>query len=64
MRNITLFKDGEHKFILLNESDPGEEDGIRSNQYLILHGKSGVRADSASCRAFLPRCCAISGLQN
>ncbi len=45
MRNITLFEDGGHKFILLNESEPGEEDGIRSNQYLILHGKSGVLVD-------------------
>lgn len=45
MRNIALHDSGDHKFILLNESEPGEEDGIRSNQYLIVHGGSSVLLD-------------------
>ncbi|MFA7350345.1 MAG: MBL fold metallo-hydrolase [Methylotenera sp.] len=45
MRNIKLFDSETHKFILLNESEPGEEDGIRSNQYLIVHEGSGVLLD-------------------
>lgn len=45
MRNVVLFKSPEHRFILLNESEPGEEEGIRSNQYLILHGDCGVLLD-------------------
>jgi flavorubredoxin len=45
MRNIKLFEDGKHKFILLNESEPGEEDGIRSNQYLVMHEGMGVLMD-------------------
>ncbi len=45
MRNITLFSSKEHQFILLNESDPGEEDGVRSNQYLIMHHGDGVLLD-------------------
>lgn len=45
MRNIVLFGEGEHKFVLLNESDPGEEDGVRSNQYLIQHANAGVLLD-------------------
>lgn len=45
MRNIKVFDSGEHQFILLNESDPGEEHGIRSNQYLILHQEEGVLLD-------------------
>jgi len=45
MRDVTLFETDHHKFILLNESEPGEEDGIRSNQYLILHGEDGVLLD-------------------
>lgn len=45
MRNVTLFEGNRHRFILLNESEPGEEGGIRSNQYLILHGDSGVLLD-------------------
>lgn len=45
MRNVILFEGNGHKFILLNESDPGEEDGIRSNQYLILQDNSGVLLD-------------------
>lgn len=45
MRNVTLFNSAEHKFILLNESEPGEEEGIRSNQYLVMHGEEGVLLD-------------------
>ena len=45
MRNITLYEGERHKFILLNESEPGEEDGIRSNQYLVTHGNAGVLLD-------------------
>ncbi len=45
MRNITLFENDNHRFILLNESEPGEEDGIRSNQYLVTHNDEGVLLD-------------------
>jgi flavorubredoxin len=45
MRNIVLFGSEDHKFILLNESEPGEESGVRSNQYLIQHDDSGVMLD-------------------
>lgn len=45
MRNVIVFESDNHKFILLNESEPGEEDGIRSNQYLVLHEDSGVLLD-------------------
>lgn len=45
MRNIELFNKNNHRFILLNESDPGEEDGIRSNQFLIYHNGKGVLLD-------------------
>ena len=45
MRDITLFKSENHRFILLNESEPGEEDGIRSNQYMILHEDSAALLD-------------------
>lgn len=45
MRNIELFGQAEHKFVLLNESEPGEEDGVRSNQYLIIHEGCGVLLD-------------------
>jgi flavorubredoxin len=45
MRDVVLFESDDHRFILLNESEPGEEDGIRSNQYLILHGDEGVLLD-------------------
>ncbi|TRW90683.1 MBL fold metallo-hydrolase [Candidatus Methylobacter oryzae] len=45
MRNIKLFESDDHRFILLNESEPGEEDGIRSNQYLITHHDEGVLLD-------------------
>ena len=45
MRNIPIYSAENHKFILLNESEPGEEDGIRSNQYLIVDGDHGVLLD-------------------
>ncbi len=45
MRNVVIAQTDNHKFVLLNESDPGEEDGIRSNQYLVLHGNDGVLLD-------------------
>lgn len=45
MRNIPVFSTPEHKFILLNESEPGEEEGVRSNQYLILHGEAAALLD-------------------
>ena len=45
MRNVELYGSGRHRFILLNESEPGEEDGVRSNQYLILHDDLGVMLD-------------------
>lgn len=45
MRNIKLFDSAEHKFVLLNESEPGEEEGIRSNQYLVTHGENAVLLD-------------------
>lgn len=45
MHNITIAESENHKFILLNESEPGEEDGVRSNQYLILHQEHGVLLD-------------------
>lgn len=45
MRNIKLFDSVEHKFVLLNESEPGEEEGIRSNQYLVVHQDNGVLLD-------------------
>lgn len=45
MRNISIFSSDRHQFILLNESEPGEEDGIPSNQYLIVHEDSGVLLD-------------------
>lgn len=45
MRNIELYASAQHKFVLLNESEPGEEDGVRSNQYLVTHGSSGVLLD-------------------
>ncbi|MDX9699021.1 MAG: MBL fold metallo-hydrolase [Rhodocyclaceae bacterium] len=45
MRNVELFGERDHRFILLNESDPGEEDGVRSNQYLIVRNGVGVLLD-------------------
>lgn len=45
MHNIILFESQEHQFVWLNESEPGAENGIRSNQYLIKHGTAGVLLD-------------------
>lgn len=45
MRNVPIFDSDQHQFILLNESEPGEEDGVRSNQFLIAHDEAGVLLD-------------------
>jgi len=45
MRNILIYEGEDHRFVLLNESRPGEERGVRSNQYLVQHGSSGVLLD-------------------
>lgn len=45
MRNVAIYNQDHHKFILLNESEPGEEDGIRSNQYLVMHGENAAIMD-------------------
>lgn len=45
MRNISLFDSERHRFILLNESEASEENGIRSNQFLVMHGTDGVLLD-------------------
>lgn len=45
MRNVELYGQDGHRFVLLNESEPGEEDGIRSNQYLVTHEAVGVLLD-------------------
>jgi len=45
MRNVQLHQSDTHRYILLNESDSGDEGGIRSNQYLILHDGHGVLLD-------------------
>lgn len=45
MRNISLFQSEHHRFILLNESELIEEDGVRSNQYLVMHNNVGVLLD-------------------
>ncbi len=44
-KNETLFNNGSHRFILLNESESGDEGGIPSNQYLILHQGQGTLLD-------------------
>jgi len=45
VRNIELYNNNGHQFILLNESEPGQEQGVRSNQYLIRHDQAGVLLD-------------------
>ncbi len=45
MQDISLYKGQSHRFILLNESEPGEENGIPSNQYLIIHENTGILLD-------------------
>ena len=44
-RNVSLYNGESHRFILLNESEPGDEDGIPSNQYLIIHNGKGTLLD-------------------
>lgn len=45
MQNVVLYRDPRHTFVLLNESEPGAEDGVRSNQYLIVRDGVGVLLD-------------------
>ncbi len=45
MQNVVLYGDARHTFVLLNESEPGAEDGVRSNQYLIVRDGVGVLLD-------------------
>jgi len=45
MRNLTLYQSDNHRFVLLNETDPGEEEGVRSNQYLVVHDGQGALLD-------------------
>lgn len=45
MRNIKLFEAEQHRFILLNESELNDEDGVRSNQFLVMHENAGVLLD-------------------
>lgn len=58
MRDLTLYGTEGHKFILLNESEPGEEEGIRSNQYLIVHEGGGVLLDPGGF-GVMPRVLAV-----
>jgi flavorubredoxin len=58
MRDLTLFSTADHQFILLNESDPGEEEGIRSNQYLIIRKGNGVLLDPGGF-SVMPRALAV-----
>lgn len=44
-QSSVLFDSPTHQFILLNKSNSGEENGIRSNQYLIQHEGKGVLLD-------------------
>lgn len=45
MQNVVLYRDPRHTFVLLNESEPGAEDGVRSNQFLIVRDGVGVLLD-------------------
>jgi flavorubredoxin len=45
MRNIPLFESEHHKVVLLNETEAEEEEGIHSNQYLILHDGGAALLD-------------------
>lgn len=45
MRDIRLHDARRHRFLLLNESEPGAEDGFRSNQYLLQYGEHGILLD-------------------
>ncbi|HWO99874.1 MAG TPA: MBL fold metallo-hydrolase [Methylococcus sp.] len=58
MQDVLLYTSAGHRFILLNESDPGEEEGIRSNQYLILHQGQGVLLDPGGF-GVMPRALAV-----
>lgn len=45
MQNIVLYDDDGHRFVLLNESEAGLEDGVRSNQFLLQRGEHGILID-------------------
>jgi flavorubredoxin len=45
MRDINLYDQEYHRLILLNESGLIEEDGVRSDQYLVMHDGAGVLPD-------------------
>lgn len=45
MNNIQLYQSANHRFVLLNESESGDEAGVHSNQYLIEHQGHGVLLD-------------------
>jgi len=45
MRNLELYRDSNHLCVLLHETEGNEEEGIHSNQYLILHREEGVLLD-------------------
>ncbi len=40
-----LYSNNDHLFVLLNISEPGEENGIPSNQYLIVNNGKGILLD-------------------
>ena len=40
-----LYSKNDHLFVLLNISEPGEENGIPSNQYLIVNKGKGILLD-------------------
>lgn len=40
-----LYSTNDHLFVLLNISEPGEENGIPSNQYLIVNKGKGILLD-------------------
>lgn len=40
-----LYTKNGHLFVLLNISEPGEESGIPSNQYLIVNNGKGILLD-------------------
>ncbi len=46
MTNDTvLYSKNDHLFVLLNISEPGEENGIPSNQYLVINHGKGILLD-------------------
>ncbi|WP_457640649.1 oxygen-binding di-iron domain-containing protein [Persephonella sp.] len=62
-----LFEKKNHKFILLGFAESKEEQGIPSNQYLIVHNKKGVLLDPGGFGLFpvlLSRVMKYVSLQN